>query len=50
MINNHREFLNSIEAVSKGQPFYIVDNQAYIVDKFLYKDDNQLIEIIIFVA
>jgi hypothetical protein len=38
------------EAVSKGQPFYFVDNQANSVDKILYKFDYQLIKIIIFVS
>lgn len=36
------------EAVSKGQPFYFIDNQLIIVNIFLYLFDIQLINNYIF--
>ena len=36
------------EAVSKGQPFFFIDNQRFIVDNFSYIFDNQYYIMIIF--
>lgn len=41
---------NIKEAVSKGQPFYFVENQCVIVNNFSYIFDNQTHKMIIFVT